>query len=157
MEINQVDKSFDKICKTLEQNYKKAPFFNLYYEKFSGILYESGPNLSNINIRLIKWICGLLGIETGFIISSQMEGLEGNSTDRLVSVCRKMDGEVYFSGFGGSNYQEEQKFKENGITLKVTDFNHPVYNQLWGDFEPNLSIIDLLFNEGENAKHFINI
>ena len=35
------------------------------------------------------------------------------------------------------------------------DYKHPIYNQLHGDFIPNLSIIDLLFNEGPNSKNIL--
>ena len=41
--------------------------------------------------------------------------------------------------------------EKEGIKLVYTGFKHPVYNQLWGDFVPNLSTVDLLFNEGEKS------
>ena len=41
-------------------------------------------------------------------------------------------------------------FDKEGIEVIFHDFKHPVYNQLFGDFEPYLSAIDLLFNCGNN-------
>ncbi len=39
-------------------------------------------------------------------------------------------------------------FEEEDVKLKYSEFQHPVYNQLWGDFIPNLSVIDFIFNAG---------
>jgi hypothetical protein len=51
-------------------------------------------------------------------------------------------------------YQDEERFKEEGIELVYSDFVHPIYPQLWGDFVEGLSIIDLLFNMGSESKKF---
>jgi len=56
---------------------------------------------------------------------------------------------------------EEEKFKDAQIKLIYQDFHHPVYQQQFmkdnSDFIPNLSIIDLLFNEGPKAKGIIGV
>ncbi|MCP4267745.1 MAG: WbqC family protein, partial [Candidatus Brocadiaceae bacterium] len=38
-----------------------------------------------------------------------------------------------------------------GIEIIFQDFKHPEYNQLFGNFEPYMSAIDLLFNCGDNS------
>jgi hypothetical protein len=38
--------------------------------------------------------------------------------------------------------------KKNGIQIYFQDYKHPTYEQLWGDFVPYMSIIDVLFNVG---------
>ena len=50
---------------------------------------------------------------------------------------------------------EEEIFKESGIELVVYDFKHPEYPQLWGDFLPGLSAIDLLFNCGPQSAEIL--
>ena len=50
-----------------------------------------------------------------------------------------------------SIYFWDMPCKGLGIKLLYYDFEHPVYKQLWGDFIPNLSVIDFLFNCGKSA------
>ena len=56
---------------------------------------------------------------------------------------------------GAEQFLDKSLFLENGIFLQFQEFNHPQYKQLWGKFEPYLSIIDLIFNEGENSLKII--
>ena len=42
-----------------------------------------------------------------------------------------------------------------GIELVYQNFRPPVYPQLCGDFAPGLSIIDLLFNCGPDARQYL--
>ncbi|MFC2087476.1 WbqC family protein [Bacteroidota bacterium] len=153
--IANPEKSISTVLKSIEQNYKKAPYFSGFFEEFSNLLALHNYNLADLNTALIKWMVNIFGIQTKIVHSSELENIKGNSTGRLISICRHFNAGVYFSGFGGSNYQEENEFKEAGIKLRVTDFNYPEYRQLWGDFIPNLSALDLLFNTGSNSKSYI--
>jgi len=91
-------------------------------------------------------------VEKETIRSSELTDVKGVSTERLISICQNMNGNKYLSGFGGTKYQEEELFKKANIRLRITDFKHPVYPQLWGDFIPNLSVIYLIFNCGPDSK-----
>ena len=42
-----------------------------------------------------------------------------------------------------------------GIKIIYENFQHPVYKQIYGNFIENLSILDLLFNEGENSQKIL--
>ncbi len=64
---------------------------------------------------------------------------------------KKLEGQTYLSGYGGEKYQEDDLFREAGITLQYYDFKPPTYPQLWRDFIPKLSIVDLLFNCGPES------
>ena len=50
---------------------------------------------------------------------------------------------------------EIQKFKDTDIKISFFSYNQNFYNQLGKEFIPNLSIIDLLFNEGPEAINII--
>ena len=67
-------------------------------------------------------------------------------------------GDEYLSGSGGRGYMDLKKFKEANIKVFSYSFDHRPYPQLWdkkSDFVKNLSIIDLLFNDLENARNYI--
>lgn len=135
-----------KHLKTLEMNYKKSRCFK---ELFEGLTrsYSSAEfdKLASFNIHLIEFILRYLGVDKRIVKASDLD-VEGRSTELLVQIVKSVNGTTYLSGFGGENYQEEELFAEDGIALKCYDFEHPDYSQLWGEFIPNLSIIDFLFN-----------
>jgi len=59
------------------------------------------------------------------------------------------------SGPGSKRYIDESEFKKRNIELTWQEYEHPKYNQLFGEFVPYLSVLDLLFNHGEEAKEVI--
>jgi len=146
------EKSIKKIFRTLELNYHKTKYFYDYFGKFQAILISNIDNLAEINILLIQWIIKLLEIRVAIKRSSELNNIKGTSTERLISICNSVGANEYFSGFGGVKYQENEIFSKARIKLKITDFEHPIYSQLYGEFIPNLSIIDLLFNCGKDSK-----
>ena len=144
-------KSIKKVIGTIEHNYKKALYFEKYFDELKGILETSDDCLSKLNIELISWILDKLEISKQIVISSSFNIVIDDATDRLIEICKKLKATEYFSGFGGQNYQEARRFQEHGISVVETDFKHPIYPQLWGEFIPNLSVIDILFNCGNKG------
>ena len=61
----------------------------------------------------------------------------------------------YISGKGGKNYIDETLFQKSNIDLTYENFIHPQYSQLHGNFIENLSIIDLILNEGPNSSKIL--
>ena len=153
--ISEDKKWKKKILGSLQANYSRAPFFQKYYKSVETLLLQELDRLAEVNISVLKWAAGELGIDIPTIRSSEIEGIEGVSSQRLVSICRKFGGSRYFSGFGGLKYQEEKLFQDFGIELIISDFKHPKYPQLWGEFMPNLSIFDLLFNCGPDSGRIL--
>ena len=74
---------------------------------------------------------------------------------RLISICEQLGAETYLSGSRGRNYIQQEKFIDAGIKLEYHDYKHPVYKQQFDGFIPYLSIIDLLFNHGDNSLNII--
>jgi len=146
------DKWRDKHLKTIMLNYKKAPFFDDIFTMFQKHVIAA-KNLLELNISLIEAVCDLLQINTKRIRLSQILDNFGQKTDLIIDICKAVDADSYLSGTGGGReYNDENKMKFAGIELVYSDFKHPVYNQLWGEFIPNLSILDLLFNHGTQSR-----
>jgi len=59
------------------------------------------------------------------------------------------------SGPSAKDYIENKKFEEAKISLEFFKYDYPPYEQLHPPFNPHISILDLLFMEGENALNFI--
>jgi len=108
------------------------------------------------SLIFIEFISNYLGIKKKFLLASSLD-VFGNSTDLLIDIIKKVGGDIYLSGSGGIKYQDEEKFSQNNIKLVYSDFKHPVYSQLWGEFIEGLSIIDLLFNCGKDSILYLDL
>ena len=138
-----------KIC----AGYNKAKFFHLYKDYFANLYKKDWNNIFDLNFETIKQVINWLDIKVKIIIESEL-GVSGQSTERLVRVCKKLGADTYISGIGGKNYLDEKSFDKNKIILKYQNYNPVRYLQhLSKSFVPNLSVIDLLANVGfESGK-----
>lgn len=143
----------EKQLKTILMNYKKAPFFEEIYDDVEYWFENTENKLDRFNASIIINISKKMGFQTEFRWSGDMN-LTKKKTERLIDIIKLCGGNKYFSGSGGANYQDEERYRQEGISLIYTDFTYPQYPQLWKNFEKNLSILDLLFNCGyqESAK-----
>lgn len=141
--------------KTIKANYSKAPYFPDYKDRFESVYQKEWKNLAGLNETLVRLICEILGIRNVKFVRASELGVSGKSTGLLIAICKAVGADTYFSGYGGKKYMDEGLFEKEGIKLKYSEFQHPVYNQLWGDFVPNISVIDFIFNEG--GSNFSNI
>lgn len=140
----------------LVHNYCKARYFKDYKEIFES-LYLSNKEmlLSKINYSFIQAICEILGIKTKFRWSSEFE-LKKDRTERLVDICKKCNATDYHTGPSAKVYMDENLFLSQNINIHYFDYvGYVPYNQLYGDFIHEVSIIDLIFNEGPNASNFL--
>jgi len=156
VEINNTDRWGKKHLNALITNYSKAPFFKDYIDFFEQAYTRSWQLLVDINIHLIQYLNQALGIlNKKVVLSSDYETRKGR-TERLVDLCKQLKGDIYLSGRDGAKYLELDEFKKEGIQVAFQDYKHPIYPQLFGDFEPYLSVVDILFNCGPESLSIIS-
>ena len=73
----------------------------------------------------------------------------------LINLCKKIGISRLYDAGGASKLLDCTMFNENNIDIMFQAFKHPYYRQLHGKFIPYLSVIDLLFNEGNNSIDII--
>ncbi|WP_445425016.1 WbqC family protein [Alishewanella sp. HL-SH06] len=145
-----------KHWQTISQNYSKAPFFKEYKDLFEDFyMNNQEKRLSLINARLIEIVNFILGIETKISWSSDYQLLEGQ-TEKLLSICKQAGADVYLSGPAAKEYFDITLAQKEGIQVEWMNYSgYQEYHQLYPPFEHGVSIIDLIFNEGSNAKKFM--
>lgn len=141
---------------TICHNYKRAPYFESISPLFESLYLERGYSyLSQLNKTFIEAICGQLGITTRITSSSEYD-LTTGQTERLVSLCTQAGATEYVSGPSARDYLDESMFVDSEIKVCWFDYSgYPEYPQLWGDFEHAVSIVDLLFNCGDNTPSYM--
>ncbi len=99
----------------------------------------------------------MLGIShTRFMRSSEIPGIDGQKTDRLIQILKHVGATHYISGPSARDYIEDEKFDEAGITLEYMQYNYPEYSQLYPPFDPYITILDLLIMTGDKAGGYIH-
>jgi len=140
----------------ITQNYKKTKYFKEYKELFQELYLNSKElYLSEINYKFITAINEILGIKTTIRWSSEFDLVDGKS-ERLLGICKDCNADIYLSGPAAKGYLDEELFKKENIKVEWMDYSgYPEYNQLYPPFEHGVTILDLIFNEGQNATKFM--
>jgi hypothetical protein len=143
-----------KHWQTIYLNYKYAPFFEQYADYLKKIYQKEWIYLVDLNIELINFFKKAL--DSTCSLSRSSDYLAPDSpTKRIVEMVKKSGGTAYISGESGKKYLEEIYFVRNGINLKYAKYKPTPYRQQFDDFLANLSIIDLLFNEGTKSMLYL--
>lgn len=139
-----------KHWKIIYFNYKKTPFFDKYAPFFEELYKNDWKYLTSLNDYMLKWFLKELGIKVNYCKSSDYD-FTGNKSDLIIDMCKKLGADKYIFGALGKDYAEKDKFDKVGINIYFQEYIHPAYEQRWGEFLPYMSIIDLLFNEGDKS------
>ena len=115
--------------RSLQSAYRTSPFFEYYEDDLEGFFTKPVENLMDHNRKIFEVLCELIGIETAISETTTFEkNPEFTDLRFLVDAKRK------------SEFEPE-------VYNQVHQANHP--------FLPNLSILDLLFNEGPNTLNYL--
>lgn len=145
----------EKHLKTIEMNYKRAPYFADVFFGFRECLMAEYGSLAELNMATMELFMDKFGWDIPTFRSSDMK-LETRSEARVIEIVKRVGGEIYLSGTGGKNYQTEAHFADAGIKLAYSGFRPLEYRQQWGSFLPNMSVLDYCMNEGFDIDGFFS-
>ena len=141
--------------KTLQLAYARAPFFPDYVSLLEEFYTRQDEFLADYTIDFTIALARALGINhTRFMRSSSLQADQAK-TDRLIAVLKAVGADHYISGPSAKDYIEEEKFRQAGIELEYMVYNYPEYPQLYPPYDPQVSILDLLFMTGPQALQYI--
>ena len=141
---------------TLRQAYARAPHFDRYARLLESFYLSRPQLLADLTIDLTIALAAALGIaDTKFVRSSCLGNASGSKTDRLLGILAAVGATHYISGPAARGYIDEQKLDDAGITLEYMAYDYPEYEQLYPPYDPQVSILDLLFMTGERAPDYI--
>ena len=152
LEVNE--KWISRFFKTIEYTYKTSTYYSEVIELLAPIKeLIKHNNLLKLNMELIFNILNYLEHPIKYCFSSQFN-CPKDPTERLIHLCKETDCTTYIFGEGnGINYHNPSEFHNKEIKTVQQDFkaNHPTYTQKSNNFISGLSIIDILFVEGNST------
>ena len=156
------DKSWaKKHLESLKHNYSKANCFKEALPFVEELYVKAGEleMLSDINYLFLSEICSYLNIDTKISFSSDYRVDESiEKTDKLVDLCIQIKATDYYTGPAAKDYIDEELFLKQGISVSYFDYSgYRDYEQLHGEFDHGVSILDLIFSKGEESKRYLNL
>jgi len=140
-------KQIQKMLTGIEQYYGKTPYFETVFPDIQQIFRTSFEFMECFNAYAIKVLCERFGIETnvhyapGFLAKLR-------KNVRIIEMCKYFDADTYLCGSGATAYIDPVEFERANVKLMYSDYTPLNYPQRYGDFIPNLSVLDYIFNVG---------
>jgi hypothetical protein len=132
-------------------NYRQAPWWDALVPFMEEILTRRWDSLAMLNIFTVKSLAGILGIETPLYVASELPAFPDDPDERLIAITKHFGADTYLAGSGGREYMDLPRYEQSGIAVLFQDYRHPEYEQLFGAFEPFMSVVDLIFNHGKES------
>jgi hypothetical protein len=142
----------------IRHHYREAPFFQQYFPIILEVIKSKikDKNLAELNIEIIRTFVEILGIKTPLTLSSSLN-LKADRSVLLVDICEYYSCKSYLSPQGAEEYlwEDRELFKNKKIEVRLQNFIHPTYRQMYHPFIPFASALDLILNEGPQSMEII--
>ena len=153
---NQKDFWQKKHWQSIKINYSKAKYFDYFYNDLYEMYQEKiWDSLSDLCWYQLNFFIKYFGLNKVKIIKMSEQNFFGQKSDLILDQCLKLSADGVVLGALGKDYINMNIFNEKKIYLYFQDFKHPNYKQLYGNFVPNITAIDLLLNHGPEKSREI--
>jgi hypothetical protein len=152
--INNGERWAERHWRTIELNYARAPHFATQRDAIEAIYKHGWSRPVELNVAILDLLFSGFGMKPRVELASAIGG-KGAGGTLLVNICRELGATAYVSGPFGRDYIDRQEFTSAGIDLLFHDYVHPTYTQVFPGFEPFMSALDLLLNEGKNGREVL--
>ena len=152
------DRDRKKLLNLIRSSYQKAPFFEETYEVIEECLMGNDTNLFEFLFNSIKNINNYLNINTPVTISSSLTVDHSlKCQDKVISICKSLEADVYINSIGGADLYDREEFFKNKICLHFIDSLPITYKQFDLNHSPRLSIIDvMMFNSKGTIREYLS-
>lgn len=153
----EYQKTLTEHWRSISHAYKKATYFGKYSDSLQEMYLAEYSSLTDLTVSFIRYFCNHLNITTPFVTSSSfsLDKSEVNMTKRVIELCQKSNISSLYDAHGAKALIDTNLFYSNKINISFQNYQHPTYSQLFGDFLPNMSVLDLLLNEGPDSLEII--
>lgn len=147
-----------KVMRTLEQNYRKAPYFNDVIPVLDKVFNSQENLVAQLCKDSVVGVFNYLGIHLDYCFSSEMVyNRAASAADKLYAICELSGANQYCNMENGKTLYNKSEFKENNIDLHFLAMKTFSYPQSTQEFVSHLSIIDvLMWNSKGHVIDFLN-
>jgi hypothetical protein len=139
---------------SLKNAYQNALYYREHMDFLEGTFFEKFERLVDLNLFIIRYLMTNLNIDTRVMLLSELN-IDEQGDGLILELCAQAKARTFLAQSPAEKFMDTSLFSEAGIRLEFFNTPVPIYPQLWGDFIPNLSTFDLLFNCGPKAKEIL--
>ena len=144
-----------KHWKTLQANYARTPGFQRWKDELHDLLHQEYRTLDEVTIASTEWMIEKLEFNNRRLRAAEIPGIHGRASELVASICEALEADKYLTGTGALAYLQAGDFKRINCEVLVQRWKPFPYEQAHGNFTPDLSTLDLLLNEPDNAAELI--
>ncbi len=137
VEIDYKEKWQIKHWRAITSAYKNSPYFDFFEEEIQAFYNVEEKYLLHYNLKQLELIFKILRKKKNYALSETFEEVYNNSIDKRFDIHPKI------------NFEND---------LNIKQILQKKYYQTFSDkhgFKPNLSVLDLIFNEGKGALNYL--
>ena len=140
--------------RTLRHAYARSPHVHEMLDLVEGLYAQPLRTLAELNCAATERIAGHLGLSCSFGDSTGRHS-DLRSSERLLRLVIDLGGNEYVTGLGALEYLDHELFEQHGVTVRYMRYEKRPYPQLHGEFNPFVSILDLIANCGREGASVI--
>jgi hypothetical protein len=145
LEIDNRQDWRSKHLRSIEQNYRRAPFFADRFARLKTLYSQVQNSLTELCFEQLKFWTVEFGLSARLLRASEL-AVQGTKSDLVLALAAAAGATDYISGPQGRGYLDEPSFRDAGIKLHYHDFSPRPYPQLYGEFVPAMAALDYWFN-----------
>jgi len=154
--IDTTQKWQENHYQTIKNNYLRAAYFKDYEYLLEEIyLKNQWSKISDLNVFSTKLIAQALGIQTEWVLASELKVSGSKDGGKVIEICKKLGCDYFINGPASKAFMNEELFQANDIRLEYMEYRYEEYQQLYKPFSHAVSVLDVLFNCGPEAKRYV--
>lgn len=145
-----------KLLSSLRHGYAKTPGFERLFPEIEAMIGRDWTRIADLAETSVRWGCGKLGVEVEFVRASELNVEADSPVERLVEICARVGADHYVSGPSAKDYiTDDSPFRDRRIALSWMSYSYPPYPQQRSSPGAELSVLDLLLNNPDDAPTYI--
>jgi hypothetical protein len=157
VEINNQQNWQAKHLALLRRCYEEAPFYLEMLSLIEGLYKTEWLLIDDLSQASLRAVCRYFSLlESKEFVKINALDFPGVSSERVLDIAKKLGASQYITGHGASKYLDHSLFEDAGIKVEYMDYNKQSYPQMFGEFTPYVSVLDLIANVGMDGVNYIN-
>ncbi len=140
--------------RSIHLNYKNAAYYYYYCDGLGPVFHREWNDLADILWAGLEWITGALRTKVQIVKSSELPVIQDRS-ERVIKWAEQLKCDTYLIHDFEKKLIDVNRVVNAGINVVNYNLKRFDYFQQYAGFIYPLSILDILFNEGDNTSRLM--